>query len=220
MLQLLPLAAAASAGAPRSPSPLLIDAFAAWEAFRDPLNGLFCDTLSLPTSPDADTAAVVPCGPQNNRYSSAGTGMGLVAEAAFAEAGLLGRAEAQTRALQTITTLATRWPKEPFHGMFIHWPTRELSGGGGGFSTVDTAEMALGALFAGNYHGGQVHTAAQALAKNISWSAAIKAADDPTIFPLVNGTDGTLSGSIRPFNEYYLVAYLAQLLEPESDKAQ
>ena len=62
--------------------------------------------------------------------------------------------------------------------------------------------------------------AAQALAKNISWSAAIKAADDPTIFPLVNGSDGTLSGSIRPFNEYYLVAYLAQLLEPESDKAQ
>ena len=47
--------------------------------FRDPDTGFWCDTLRLEN--------FVPCGAQNNFYSSAGTGMGLVSEAIMVELG-------------------------------------------------------------------------------------------------------------------------------------
>ena len=46
---------------------------------RDPLNGLYCDKLRF--------SEFFPCGPNNNQYSSAGTGMGLVSEAIVVELG-------------------------------------------------------------------------------------------------------------------------------------
>jgi hypothetical protein len=118
---LLATTAATAAAAP--PGPLLADAFASWLAFRDPLTGLFCDHLSLPSGPD-DAAAPDVCGDNTNRYSSAGTGMGLVMEAAFAEAGLSDKASAKARSMQTIASLSARWPTEDHSGFFIHWTTR------------------------------------------------------------------------------------------------
>ena len=47
---------------------------------RDPQNGFWCDNLRLNN--------LVPCGAQNNFYSAAGTGMGLVTEAIMVELGL------------------------------------------------------------------------------------------------------------------------------------
>ena len=49
------------------------------KSFRDPDNGFWCDTLRLEN--------FIPCGAQNNFYSSAGTGMGLVSEAIMVELG-------------------------------------------------------------------------------------------------------------------------------------
>lgn len=69
--------------------------------------------------------------------------------------------------------------------------------------------MVAGALFAGNWLGGIARERAFAIAEAVDWSAAIKSATDPTIFPIVNGTTGDMGGLIRPFNEYYIVAYLA-----------
>ena len=51
--------------------------------FRDPENGFWCDTLRL------NQAVMTPCGPSNNFYSAAGTGMGLVTEAIMVELGKL-----------------------------------------------------------------------------------------------------------------------------------
>ena len=48
--------------------------------YRVPLNGLYCDKLRFSVS-------WTPCGPNNNQYSSAGTGMGLVSEAIMVELG-------------------------------------------------------------------------------------------------------------------------------------
>ena len=44
------------------------DALAVWQSFRDPDNGVWCDTLRFNQKP------LVQCGPNNNFYSSAGTG--------------------------------------------------------------------------------------------------------------------------------------------------
>ena len=49
--------------------------------FRDPDNGFWCDTLRL------NEAVMTPCGPNNNFYSAAGTGMGLVTETIMVELG-------------------------------------------------------------------------------------------------------------------------------------
>ena len=56
------------------------DIVGAWKTFRDPQNGFWCDSMWLS---DYQT----PCGPSNNFYSSAGTGMGLVSEAIMTELG-------------------------------------------------------------------------------------------------------------------------------------
>ena len=57
------------------------DIVAVWRQFRDPDNGFWCDTLRL------DSDIMTPCGPNNNFYSSAGTGMGMVSETIMAELG-------------------------------------------------------------------------------------------------------------------------------------
>ena len=59
---------------------MMDDIVGAWRTFRDPQNGFWCDSMWLS---DYQT----PCGPSNNYYSSAGTGMGLVSEAIMTELG-------------------------------------------------------------------------------------------------------------------------------------
>ena len=44
------------------------DALAVWQSYRDPENGVWCDTLRFTDTP------MVTCGEHNNFYSSAGTG--------------------------------------------------------------------------------------------------------------------------------------------------
>ena len=45
------------------------DNLAVWQSFRDPENGVWCDTLRFKDTP------MVTCGKNNNFYSSAGTGI-------------------------------------------------------------------------------------------------------------------------------------------------
>ena len=59
---------------------MLDDMVAAWRLFRDAETGFWCDSLWLSDYQD-------PCGADNNFYSSAGTGMGLVSEAVMVELG-------------------------------------------------------------------------------------------------------------------------------------
>lgn len=236
----------------------------AGDAFRDPTNGLYCDHFAFDGPDAASNRAAARSGApvcDGQQYSSAATGMGLVAMSAFAEMGLLSKAEAEERALQTVESLATLWPREKFSGFFVHFcnrgsPTFRATSE---YSTVDTAEMVMGALFAGNYFGGALQRGAQKIAKEVKWSVAIESATSPTIYPTVNAvsrtnthlahhlfsaplastcfrllhcglsstavhrgpmhrtmpmqTSGVPGGNIRPYNEYYIVAYIAKLME-------
>lgn len=196
---------------PEGPSvdALMTDLFQFWESFREPESGFYCDHVFFEGNRT--------CGP-SDVYSSAGTGMGLIAECVFAEVGLLTREDAEGRVKKTMANLA-RWPGESFHGFLAHFV--KASGGGyvgvSEYSTIDTAELVMGAFFAGNYFGGEVLAQARALAQNVTWSDAILDAEQPTIFPMVDPGTGAMSGNIRPFNEYYIVAYAAQLMDPNPD---
>ena len=163
--------------------------------------GLWCDKVLL-----GDTTV---CGDEKHRhYSSAGVGMGLISDAVFAELGLFDRPTGQARAMQTLESLRSRWPKEKAHGYYAHWVSAPDFTPPASTSTVDTAEMALGALFAGNYFGGEVASAAQLLVGNISWAAAIS---NNTILGSFDFDGGKGSGGFKPFNEYYTVSYLADV---------
>ena len=57
--------------------------------------------------------------------------------------------------IQTLNNLLTIWPRETFSGFLVHFTNRNLDALSE-FSTIDTSECVLGALFAGNYFGGEV----------------------------------------------------------------
>jgi len=191
---------------------MMDDIVGVWNLFRDPLTGFWCDSLWISTDD------VVPCGPDNNFYSSAGVGMGLVTEAIMAEIGYQTKSEARTRVVQTLTNLLADWPRETSSGFLIHYTTRDL-GIISEFSTIDTTICVLGALFAGNYFGGEVESLAAQLRDATQWSDAIEAGNLPGIVATVDYNTGAFAGDIRPFNEYYLVAYIANLTSPAGSEA-
>lgn len=177
------------------------DAFRYWELFRDPSNGLWCDSIGLNTGSAR-------CKFGSAIYSSAGTGMGIVSDCVRAELGLSSKGAAKQRVLQTLDSILHSWPREAKHGFFVHFfdglkPRSE-------YSTIDTAEMTAGALFASNYFGEDIVVRAEKLFALTDWQQAIDSASDPTMRTVVNPASGRLSGVLKPFNEYYIVAYLAK----------
>ena len=143
--------------------------------------------------------------------------MGLVSEAIATELGYLTKEEAETRVKMTFETLQTVWPTDTHSGFMVHFTNRNwdvLSE----FSTIDTSELMLGVLFAGNYFGGEILEISQQLLQNVKWSDAIKAADSHRIYSRVNPKTGEFSGNVAPYNEYYLVAYLANMTSPHNSR--
>ena len=64
---------------------LMDDIVGVWRMFRDPQTGFWCDNLYFQAHPDDPPTN--PCGTENDLYSGAGTGMGLVSEAIMTELG-------------------------------------------------------------------------------------------------------------------------------------
>jgi hypothetical protein len=144
-------------------------------------------------------------------------GMGLVSEAIATELGYLSRTEAEERVKLTLETLMSVWPRDTHSGFMVHFTNNNWDALSE-FSTIDTTELVLGALFAGNYFGGEIFEMSQQLLQSVKWDDAIKGADKPPIFPKVNPETGEFSGKILPYNEYYLVAYLANLTSSYNSK--
>ena len=46
-----------------------------------------------------------------------------------------------------------------------------------------------------------MQTLARSLTAAVQWSDALEAADSPTVYPVVDGSTGALSGVIKPYNE-------------------
>ena len=65
------------------------------------------------------------------------------------------REEAIISIVQTLNNLLTKWPRETFSGFMVHFSNRNLDVLSE-FSTIDSTIAVLGALFAGNYLGGEV----------------------------------------------------------------
>ena len=142
-----------------------------------------------------------------------------MSEAISAQLGFQTDEQARERVVQTLLTFTTDWPREPTHGFLVHFSNRNFDALSE-FSTIDTAELVLGAMFAGNYLGGEALELATELMSSVSWSDAIKSADSPTIYPVADEVTGEMSGNIRPYNEYYLVAYLAKINSDPGSKAE
>ena len=114
------------------------DLVSVWRMFRDPGNGFWCDGLWFSQS------STTPCGPANNFYSAAGTGMGLVSEAimtelgeriqshsdlncqSFSVVGYQTRQEAEVRLVESLNSLLSDWPRETFRGFMVHFTNRKL----------------------------------------------------------------------------------------------
>ena len=69
--------------------------------------------------------------------------------------GYKNREEAIINIVQTLNNLLTKWPRETFSGFMVHFSNRNLDALSE-FSTIDSTIAVLGALFAGNYFGGEV----------------------------------------------------------------
>ena len=71
-----------------------------------------------------------------------------VSEAISAQLGYQSEEQARERVVQTLLTFTTSWPREPNHGFLVHFSNRNFEALSE-FSTIDTAELVLGAMFAG-----------------------------------------------------------------------
>merc|ERR550517_1426227 len=134
------------------------------------------------------------------------------------ELGYQTRLEAEVRLVESLNSRLSDWPRETFRGFMVHFTNRNLQALSE-FSTIDTTILVLGAPFAGNYFGGEVEDLALQLKDGTQWSDAIKSENNPRIYSVVNPETGAMGGNIRPFNEYFLVAYLANLTSPAGSKA-
>ena len=127
------------------------------------------------------------------------------------------RQQGETRVLQTLNNLVTKWPRETFSGFMVHFTNRNFESLSE-FSTIDTSILVLGAMQAANYFGGEATALAAQLRAAVRWSDAIYAADNAGLAATVDPGSGAHGGWVAPFNEYYLVAYLANMTEAAGSK--
>ena len=189
------------------------DSLTLWNMYRDPLTGVYCDKIY--------TQSQIPCGSSNNFDSSAGTVMSLIIKTIMAEYCHSSFEQAESDVIHALQTMVKYWPKDTHTGILIHFTNRNWQNISE-FSTIDSAELVLGALFAGVYFQGEVLQLANILRDSIDWSAAIKSATKPRIFSVVDSDTGTMGGNIKPYKEYYLNAYIAYITStsPKSKSAQ
>ena len=158
-----------------------------WDYFRHPDMGVWCTQLNI--------GASWSCGRTNSGghqdwmawYHHSGTiGWALIIDCARVEIGELDRSVAEARILQTLRTFINVWPWENNQG-FMNWMVmskmwkpdppwvegelRPVSWSH--WSVTDSALVAGGALFAGNYFGGEIMQLAQQIANSPNFGGAL-----------------------------------------------
>jgi hypothetical protein len=182
-------------------------------AARHPGTGAYADAIHLRPSPQAGMCSV------------AAVGVGLVALSLAAAEGW--EADAASLARQTLQGMTGRLPgfrpaREASTGFFSHfvdllrgdaWPGSE-------FSTIDTALLVAGALFAarsfaaaGAAEAGEIAALAEELFASVRWGAAVA---DPRrgVLHMVVEPGGAGRIPAHPFNEYALLAWLIRRAHP------
>mmetsp|Transcript_15801 Transcript_15801/g.37182 ORF Transcript_15801/g.37182 Transcript_15801/m.37182 type:complete len:522 (+) Transcript_15801:55-1620(+) len=177
---------------------------------RSPSHGLYRDKLMFS---DRNFDAIP--------ISTSATGFGLIALAISVARGLVSRDSALRLALETLRSL--RGGPEfaivrSANGFMAHWP--DHSGNTTGeISTVDTAILVLGSLFASNFFADdEFQSYAHSLATSVYWADALveSCPEGRPGMHLIISADGSGSPHLtRPFNEYYLLAFCGAFVEKE-----
>lgn len=184
------------------------------DAARHPRTGLYADGYNLEgINPEA-------------RCSIAATGVGLVGLAVADQAGW----DPQARAKAKVTFQAllggipgckpARDQMSGFFAHFLHMDTGE-NWNSSEFSTIDTALLVVGALFAGKHFAPkdrEIAKLAMRLLNSIDWSVVVVPDGQGDINMVVK--EGRGSKPLPPFTEYALVAYLAKIAEPDNEDLQ
>ena len=154
------------------------------------------------------------------------TGFGMMVVCIGSALGLTTKTQAIELTLETLTTLlgerAGFTPKRSnstkFFGHFLHPDTGALANNSE-ISTIDTALMAAGAMFARNYlQDARVTQKTNFLVQGIDWGAAFRS--DEWMSMVMDPDTGRpdWSKGTRPFNEYFVLAYVGKIVEEEMKK--
>ena len=185
------------------PDPFL-DAFTFFQdTFRDSLSGLYYDNYNS-DSPETKSS-----------ISIGSTGFGLVICCIGDVLKLTAKDEAVLLATKTVDTLlGLRDKATSENGFFAHWldPVTGAPAGNKEFSTIDTALMAAGALFARNYfRDSALEERVNTLVRGIKWGSAVVGSGSSGLYM----TDDPLDNPTKPFNEYFMLAYVGKVVEGE-----
>lgn len=182
-------------------------------SLRHPTTGQYLDAVSL-------------CGTcsRENNSSVAATGMGLISLALADASGVL--PDARKLAEQTLSfILSPSFSKRSQKGWFRHWFNADNGSDNSGsvndgYSTIDTAILAAGAVISAQYFSAQGQDPDQVLKKysdqllkSVQWSSAISSAEYGTQFLTFDLKNETPRGQTAKFNEYVLVSCMGRLAE-------
>ncbi|MFN7263132.1 MAG: hypothetical protein ACK5UJ_04935 [Pseudobdellovibrionaceae bacterium] len=183
------------------------------DAFRDPQSGQYLDAISLQRGAVRETNS-----------SIASTGMGLVSLALGDATGDI--AQAQVLAVQTLSRLLNpAYSKRSSAGWFRHWfnahdGSDNSMSRADGYSTVDTAILAAGAVLSANYFRerkkdpkNSLQIVANRLLQSVRWASAISDADLGKLYLNYDLQTEKPQLSTSKFNEYILVACMGKLAE-------
>jgi hypothetical protein len=148
--------------------------------------------------------------------SMAATGIGLISLCIGDRAGLIENAAEQAET--TVRTLLVIEHARNASGFYYHFVDLETGARAGEseYSSIDTAILVSGALFAASCLAGdrQLDSLALALWDSIDWSRAIADAESGAIYlEMLEDGSGRPGSVTLPFNEYMLVAWLAVLAD-------
>ena len=177
--------------------------------------GLYYDYYSLPGG-----AATSP-------ISIGSTGFGMISVCIGSALGLFPKQDAIRFTTESLESLLgeregftpKRSKRTNFFAHFLNPETGDAASKTTEISTIDTALMAAGAMFARNYlKDPTVEQKTNTLVRSIDWGAVV--GEGPYLCMVMDGETGDpdWSKKIRPFNEYYILAYVGKVVEAEMNK--
>jgi hypothetical protein len=148
--------------------------------------------------------------------SVATTGMGLISLCVGSRTGVIENATEQAKT--TVRTMLDIGQARNATGFFYHFVDMETGdrAGDSEYSTIDTAILMSGALFAASCLAGddELDSLVLQLWESIDWSRAIANPETGAIYLEMMGDGSGRPGSLTlPFNDYMLVAWLAKLAD-------
>ena len=156
------------------------------------------------------------------------TGFGMVSVCIGCALGLTSRSEAIQLTLETLESLLgeregftpKRSNRTKFFTHFLDPETGDAASSTSEISTIDTALMAAGAMFARNYlKDPTVSQKTNSLVQGIDWGAAV--GGDEYLCMVMDPDTGApdWTKKTKPFNEYYILAYIGKVVEGEMMKS-